>query len=95
MEGHKALFIPIRACWFREFASGEKTIEFRKAGKRWNAQTCFVGRQAVISCGYSGSRLRAVVVDFKILPFHQAPIEFIEIFGEVDCAAITLRILPD
>ena len=69
----KALFIPLRTQWFREFDAGTKDTEYRAYGPRWNERTCRVGRKATISHGYSGKRLERVVAAFTKLPRHQAP----------------------
>lgn len=58
----KPLFVPLKTRYFRAFESGVKTIEYRKAGPRWNEATCTVGRSVVLSHGYSGARIAARVV---------------------------------
>ena len=57
----KALFVPLRTEFFRAFERGEKQIEYRAYGPRWNGRTCWPGRPVTLSHGYSGARLRAVV----------------------------------
>jgi hypothetical protein len=61
----KPLFIPLKKEFFEEFRAGTKTIEYRKFGPRWNFNTCKVGRPVVLSCGYSGERLRGEIIDFR------------------------------
>ena len=68
----KALFIPLAGQWFDAFASGKKTIEYRRAGPRWNARTCAVGRRVVLSRGYSGARLTGVIMDYREMPCTKA-----------------------
>lgn len=69
----KPLFIPLRTEWFRKFEDGSKTTEYRAYGPRWNERTCRVGREAVVSHGYNGKRLRRRVKSFKALDFLEAP----------------------
>ena len=61
----KPLFVPLKTRYFRAFESGVKTIEYRKAGPRWNEATCTVGRSVVLSHGYSGSRIAARVASTR------------------------------
>jgi hypothetical protein len=67
------LFVPLRTEWFRQFESGDKTVEYRAYGPRWNERTCFVGRKVTLSHGYSGKRLSAEVVAIDILNRPNAP----------------------
>lgn len=60
----KPLFIPLTKRWYEEFASGRKDIEYRKAGKRWNLNTCFHGREVVLSCGYGKSRRMKGIIEY-------------------------------
>ena len=64
----KPLFVPLKTRYFRAFESGVKTIEYRKAGPRWNERTCWIGRPVTLSHGYSGSRLYARVVSVQRVP---------------------------
>jgi len=59
----KPLFVPLKKQWFLAFERGEKTVEYRR-GKRWNERTCAIGRPVVLSLGYSGRRLIAVISKF-------------------------------
>lgn len=63
----RPLFIPLRREYFQAFARGEKQVEYRLNGKRWNAITCRKGRAVVLSCGYSGPRLHGVITDVTFL----------------------------
>jgi hypothetical protein len=69
----KPLFIPLKTQWFRAFESGEKTVEYRAYGPRWNERTCTPGRAATLSHGYSGDRIHAEVVYIQVLPAHMTP----------------------
>lgn len=69
----KPLFIPLKTQWFREFAAGRKTIEYRAYGPRWHEGTCYAGRPAVLSHGYSGDRINARVKRFRRIPIGNAP----------------------
>lgn len=55
----KPLFVPLKTRYFRAFESGTKTVEYRRAGPRWNERSCWIGRPVTLSHGYSGSRLTA------------------------------------
>ena len=61
----KPLFVPLKTEWFRAFAAGAKTTEFRLYGPRWNEATCVPGRQVTLSHGYSGARISAEVVRLR------------------------------
>lgn len=60
----KPLFIPLKRKYFEQFAMGRKTAEFRPFGPRWNHDTCFVGREVILSLGYGRQkRLSGVILD--------------------------------
>lgn len=60
------LFIPLKKEYFMAFANGVKTVEYRKAGGRWNSKTCAIGRAVTLSSGYStGSRLSGVIANYE------------------------------
>ena len=62
----KALFLPLKSTYFAAFAAGEKQVEYRKAGGRWNANTCAVGRPVVLSNGYGkGQRLEGTISAYE------------------------------
>lgn len=62
----KPLFIPLKRTYYEQFAAGTKTEEFRPEGPRWNAKTCFVGREVVLSLGYGkASRMRGRIVGYR------------------------------
>lgn len=61
----KPLFIPLKTEYFEAFKAGTKTVEYRRAGKRWNDQTCAIGRPVVLSKGYGRQhRLSGTIVGF-------------------------------
>lgn len=63
----KPLFIPLKTEFFEAFALGEKTVEYRKHGPRWNAETCAIGREVVIRKGYGKiDRIRGVITGFWV-----------------------------
>lgn len=60
------LFIPLKTAYFQAFASGQKTIEYRPYGPRWNERTCTVGRKVTLSHGYgSANRLSGTITAFE------------------------------
>lgn len=68
-EAEKPLFIPLKTVFFEQFEDGSKTHEYRKAGGRWNAKTCRVGRAVVLSKGYGKAhRLTGAVDSFEESP---------------------------
>jgi hypothetical protein len=88
----KSLFIPLKTRWFREFKSGNKHVEWRPHGPRWNAKTLIPGRRAVISHGYRGERFELTVDRFEVVPAENVPDEAREIYpSAVEFAAIHLR----
>jgi hypothetical protein len=61
----KPLFIPLKREFFDAFERGEKTVEYRPYGVRWNERTCEVGRPVMLSNGYGNHRrLKGHVVQF-------------------------------
>lgn len=69
----KPLFVPLTTKWFRQFESGEKYVEYRAFGPRWNLDTCFGGREVTLSHGYSGARLSSKIVSVDVLHAAAAP----------------------
>lgn len=89
----KPLFIPLKTRWFRDFAEGRKSVEYRAYGPRWHEGTCVVGREVVISHGYSGDRIQGVVTGFRRMALHDAPLVAQEYFaGHEYIAAISIRL---
>ena len=60
----KPLFIPLRRVYFEAFERREKRVEVRRYGPRWNERTCPTGREVILSCGYSGSRMHGKILRF-------------------------------
>ena len=89
----KPLFIPLKTQWFRQFETGEKETEYRAYGPRWNERTCAIGREAVLSHGYSGERLQRRVAGFKKLASIEAPAEAREIYPAAEFIA-AIRLAP-
>lgn len=56
-DTEKALFVPLKEEYYRDFANGLKRVEYRLYGPRWNERTCRPGRRVVLSLGY-GKRER-------------------------------------
>ncbi|MFW5499576.1 MULTISPECIES: hypothetical protein [unclassified Maridesulfovibrio] len=62
----KPLFMALMTEHYIKFRSGEKKYEIRQYGKRWNEETCRIGRLVSISHGFQKKgRLIRVVIDFK------------------------------
>ena len=93
VQNQKPLFIPLQTRWFRAFAKGIKPVEYRAYGPRWNERTCTVGRDVILSHGYSGDRIRAQVVRFDRIAIHNAPLEVQSLFAnhaEIACISLNL-----
>ena len=67
------MFIPLRRQWFEAFRDGEKRIEWRVYGARWNRQSAHRGRRVVLSLGYSGARLLGSIVRTRCVRADLAP----------------------
>jgi len=66
----KPLFIPLKTEYFNAFKSGEKFIEYRAYGPRWNEKTCPAGRRVVLSKGYGKhERITGVILAAYILNY--------------------------
>ena len=62
----KPLFLPLKTIYYEAFKDGSKTEELRRYGKRWNKETCVVGRKVVLSKGYGKQdRMIGVIWRFK------------------------------
>lgn len=84
LAGRPPLFVPLRTEWFRAFESGEKTVEYRAYGPRWNETTCYVGRPVTLSHGYSGARLSTEIYIVEVLRAECAPDVARKIFPKAD-----------
>ncbi len=83
----KPLFIPLRTKWFRQFESGYKSIEYRAYGSRWNERVCRIGRDAIVSHGYSGERILYKITQFTKLESEDAPKSAREIYPAAEFIA--------
>lgn len=92
----KPLFIPLKREWFEKFRDGSKTIEYRKAGPRWNERTCRAGREVVLSLGYGKHhRLtgRITKVEFNTAASHLPAWE--SVYGPGQCLVACIHIEID
>lgn len=89
----KPLFIPLKKEWYLRFKDGSKTIEYRAYGPRWNEKTCYQGREAVLSNGYTNKNsLHAVIDQFEVISITDAPMAAREIYPKAThIAAIAMR----
>jgi hypothetical protein len=89
----RPLFIPLKREWFDLFATGQKCIEWRREGPRWNKRTCRVGRRVTLSLGYKGlCRLSGVVTSVELQPATGAAAE---LFGKgTICILIGIELDP-
>lgn len=90
----KPLFIPLKKCWYEMFLTGDKNIEYRAYGPRWNEKTCFPGREALLSNGYTNKNsIQATVTSLDVIPLDQAPEEAKDIYPNSEyIAAINLDV---
>lgn len=62
-----ALFVPLKREYYERFRDGEKAVEFRPYGPRWNERTCVAGRRVVLSLGYGQRhRMTGIVTSFRV-----------------------------
>lgn len=89
----KPLFIPLCAKWFEAFERGDKTMEYRIWGKRWNIGTCPPGRAVTLSYGYGKARrLHGVIKRFDVVGPDADP-AIAEVYpGQQQIAAITIHL---
>jgi hypothetical protein len=73
MDKTPPLFVPLRAEYFRAFAEGSKTVEWRKFGPRFNDKTLYRGRSITLSNGYSGARLYGRITALELKPAEAVP----------------------
>ncbi len=63
------LFVPLCGRWFDAFASGQKTVEYRRPQGTWTAKNCTVGRAVVLSRGYGKQkRITGKIVSYALVP---------------------------
>lgn len=91
LTNQKPLFVPLKTEYYEAFECGDKTIEYRAYGPRWNERTCWVGRPVTISCGYGKKRrLRGEVQMAEKCPPSPA---FKTIYGEgKECFGILIKL---
>lgn len=90
------LFVPLKTEWFDRFASGEKTVEWRLFGKRWNRETCVTGRAIILSKGYGKvARLHGTIERVTVVRRDSAPRAAQELFPVGDeFIGIHIRLHP-
>ena len=76
----KALFIPLKRCWFEQFKNGHKNFEYRGYGRQWTEKHCVVGRSVTLALGYSKTRLHGKIESFQIIQIKLSPTEVQEIY---------------
>ena len=87
----RPLFVPLRSEHFAAFVDGTKTTEWRAWGPRWNDRAIAPGREIVLSKGYSGDRIRGVVVAVARVDRAEAPEVARAIYPETEAfCAITV-----
>lgn len=95
----KALFIPLTTKYFNLFQAGEKPVELRPYGPRWNERTCSAGRAVTLSKGYGKKhRLQGEVTRFeKIEGYDHLPepdrSQYIAVYGERPGPIARIRIV--
>ena len=91
----RPLFLPLKHEYFEAFERGEKTVEYRVYGTRWNERTCAVGRKVVLSHGYGTKRrLRGEVTHFEKSREPLKTLAWLKCYGHRtgDCACITIKL---
>jgi hypothetical protein len=69
----KPFFLALKSKYWDQFAAGIKTVEWRAYGARFNERVLLPGRRVVLSCGYTGLRLYAVVTAVEVVDRAGAP----------------------
>lgn len=90
------LFVPLKTRFFREFAKGLKSVEFRPEGRGWNAKTCRIGRAVVLSHGYgTRERMTGKIVSYSVQPDAAQVPGWVECYGKkpgpVACIGIQIK----
>ncbi|MFA6354042.1 MAG: hypothetical protein WCW93_03870 [Candidatus Paceibacterota bacterium] len=91
----KPIFIPLKTEYFDAFERGEKGVEYRAYGPRWNEKTCPAGRRVVLSKGYGKhKRLTGVIVEAQVVGFPwNVPNVFYSIYPQgAICFAIRIKL---
>lgn len=90
----KPLFVALAGAYYDAFERGEKTVEYRVHGPRWNERTCRPGRPVVLSRGYGRARrLTGVITGFHCVgPDADPAIRHVYPVGDV-FSAITIMVI--
>lgn len=92
----KPLFVPLRRRYYEAFAAGEKTVEYRPHGPRWNAATCVPGRRVTLSLGYGKRhRLHGLIGAFAVNPTPDKLPGWTDCYGKRHGAAACIHIILD
>ncbi len=75
--------MPLKAEYYEQFKLGKKRFEYRKYGKRFNENTCSVGRYVMLSKGYGKlNRIYGKIVSFNRVKEHNE--DFKKVYGDTD-----------
>ena len=88
----KPLFIPLKKKFWEQFRDGTKDTEYRRRGPRWNLDTCQLGRQVVLSCGYSGARLTGTIIGASYHTIPESIPGWVECYGRGAGDAVCIKI---
>jgi hypothetical protein len=89
----------VKRIWFDQFATGKKTIEYRRHRGQFTARTFYPGRAVRIAYRYDWQRfpsLAAEVVAFRVIRARDAPDQsdcYADILPDDEIAEIFLRII--
>ena len=93
----KPLFIPLKTKYFNQFKDGTKTKELRRYGKRWNENTCSIGREVILSKGYGKhERLKKEIHDFYVI--HGSNLNYnykkdvLDVYGTLDIRIAIIKL---
>lgn len=83
------LFVPLKAEFYEAFERGDKTVEYRRYGPRWNERSCYPGRSATLSYGYGKQRrMTRRIKNFVAQSGHNIPEQdkasVISLYGDLD-----------
>lgn len=95
----KPLFLPLNTQPYEAFERGDKHIEYRLYGKRWNEKTCIPGRDIILSKGYGKkNRMGGVITNFYVTRVKNLNVEIAasltQYFGtlDADIACIVIKL---
>jgi hypothetical protein len=89
------LFIPLKREYFEAFERGEKRVEYRPYGPRWNERTCAIGKRVVLSLGYGKQhRIAGRVVSFEKSREPLKTLAWLKCYGHRtgDCACVGIEL---